>query len=92
LDVNWKSKVNNFTNENFKELVYGWFFIIFSKFLIDFAYIFVWSSLDNFKDIFKYNYLVFKPNYLTSFLITIFYFYNYFISFSVHQHEYEKKN
>jgi hypothetical protein len=32
---------------------------------------FVWFSLDNFKDIFKYNYLILKPNYFTSFLIII---------------------
>jgi len=37
LDVNWKSKINNLTNDNFKELIYGWFFIIFCKLLIDFA-------------------------------------------------------
>jgi hypothetical protein len=61
----------------FEELVYGWFFIIFHKLLIDF----VWSSLDNFRDIFKYNYLTSKPNYLTSFLIRISYPYNYLTSF-----------
>jgi hypothetical protein len=37
LDVNWKNKNNNFTNENFKELIYRCFFITFCKLLIDFA-------------------------------------------------------
>jgi hypothetical protein len=60
------------SDKNFEELVYWWFLIIFHKLLIDF----VWSSLDNFRDIFKYNYLLSKPNYLTSFLIGISYPYN----------------
>jgi hypothetical protein len=31
-----KGKINS-NDQNFKELVYGWFFIIFHKLLIDFA-------------------------------------------------------
>jgi hypothetical protein len=64
----------------------------------------IYGTLDNSKDIFKYNYLVSKPNYLTFLLITIFYLYNYFTSFLItisysynyftpfltHQHGYEK--
>ncbi len=56
----------NSIEKNFEELVYGWFFIIFHSFLIDFAQSFIWLSLDNSKDISRYS-------YLTSFLITISY-------------------
>jgi hypothetical protein len=48
--------------------------------------------LNNSRDIFKYNYLILKIIHLTSFLITIFYSYNYFDLFFTHQHEYEKAN
>jgi hypothetical protein len=80
-------------------------FLIFHMLLIDLPSS-VWSSLDNSRDISKYNYFISKPNYLTSFLITtvypnnyvipfvitISYPYNYFTPFLTHQHGYEKTN
>jgi len=51
---------------------------------------FVWSSLNNSRDIVKYNYLISKPNN-TSFLITISYPYNYFTSFLIH-HQHDMKS
>jgi hypothetical protein len=51
---------------------------------------FVWSSLNNFRDISNCNYLISKPND-TSFLITISYPYNYFISFLIH-HQHDMKS
>jgi hypothetical protein len=65
-----------FSDENFKNLVYGWFFIIVHSLIIDFAYSFVRLSLNNFKD-------NSKPIYLTSFLVTISYPYNYLIPFLI---------
>jgi hypothetical protein len=80
----WQNKQTTFLNSRinyndkaFEKLVYEWFFIIFHKHLIDFAQSFIWSSLDNFKNISKYNYLISKPDYVTSFLITTSYPYNY---------------
>jgi hypothetical protein len=79
-------------------MVYGWFFIIFHMLFIDFPS-FVWSSLDNSRDISKYNYFIsflittFYPNnYLIPFVITISHPYNYFTPFLTHQHGYEKTN
>jgi hypothetical protein len=73
----------NFSAENFVELVYGWFSIFFCKILIDFSKSFIWSYLDNSRDISKFNYLISKPNYLTSFLITTSYLYNYLTLFLI---------
>jgi len=78
-------------DKNFKELVHEWFSIIFRKLLINFASSFIWSSLNNSKDISKYN-------YFTSFLITtclynyfIFFPNNYIYFFLTHQHGYKRK-
>jgi hypothetical protein len=88
--------LGNSSDENFVELVNVWFFfnnnINNQKLLIKFAWFLVWLYLNNFRDIFKYNYLIFKTIYFTSFLITIFYSYNYFTPFFTYQHEYEKAN
>jgi hypothetical protein len=81
----------NFSDKNFEELVYG--------FLVDFAQSFVGLSLDNSKDISKYNYLTsflitisYPYNYHIPFLTTIFYIYNYFTPFLTHQHGYDIAN
>jgi hypothetical protein len=82
--------------------------VVFYKFFVGFLLILHNLSyghhLNNSKDISKYNFLISKPNYLTSFIITIFYpynyltpflitisyLYNYFISFLTHQYGHEK--
>jgi hypothetical protein len=73
----------NFSAENFVELVYGWFSICFCTILIDFSKSFIWPHLNNSRDISKFNYLISKPNYLTSFLITTSYLYNYLTLFLI---------
>ncbi len=44
----------------------------------DFLESFIWLSMDDSKDNFKNNYLIFNPNYFISFLITTFFFYELF--------------
>jgi hypothetical protein len=73
----------NFSAENFVELVYGWFSIFFRKSLIDFSKSFIWSYLNHSRDISKFKYLISKPNYLTSFLITTSNLYNYLTLFLI---------
>jgi hypothetical protein len=89
----------NSSDKNFEELVYGQFSIIFHRFFIDFAQSFVWLSLDNSKNISKYNYLTsflitisYPYNYHIPSITTISYIYNYFTPFLTHQHGYENAN
>jgi hypothetical protein len=53
----------------------------------DFWKFFVWSSINHFKDNFKKNYFIFKPNYFISFLILTFFLMNflnnYFLPFLI---------
>jgi hypothetical protein len=71
----------NFSAENFVELIYGWFSIFSCKILIDFSKSFIWSYLENSRDMSKFNYLISKPISLTSFLITTSYRYKYLTLF-----------
>jgi hypothetical protein len=67
----------NSSEKNLEELVYGWFFIIFHRFLIDFAQSFIWLSLDNSKDISRYSSL--PNNYLLSLKLSHSFPNNYFL-------------
>ncbi len=88
---NKKIKSND---ENFRELIYGWFSIIFPRqFQRHFPNIIITFSKLNYLTFFLITTYYYYYYYycLIAFLITIFYLYNYFIPFLTHQHKYEKE-